>query len=223
MSPLPWNRKSWSHGQSTWCPGCRGTHPCPTHAHWCWWRKIWTQLFSWLSQREDVEPRLHKTPVGSTLLIVLLHSFPCGTFWWVWIRRPELSWLIKAWAWTLFCFLFVMIWEEEDPLITGIGRTWGRERHRIYPELGCLRHPSLGLPWSRVFVRFFQRRFWLQLVKSTVSFHCDCLYPHVERCWHSQRHFWDQSGEAELGYILYGLNKIYLCDFTVTSIYTCIW
>lgn len=30
----------------------------------------------------------------------------------------------------LFCFLFGVMWEEEDPLIIGIKQTWRRRKHR---------------------------------------------------------------------------------------------
>lgn len=78
-----------------------------------------------------------------------------GTFWWVWTRGPEHFWLIKPGTWTLFCFFFVLMWEAEELLITGIRQTWRRENSRIHPKLRCLRYSCTGLMWSYVSVRFF--------------------------------------------------------------------
>lgn len=136
--------------------------------------------------------------------------FPEGgsTFWWIWIRRPDLSWLIKP---------------EHGPFLLPIwcdvgGR--GPSDHRdkadleeekaqgqMYCDLRSSECYYLAHK-AKCSCKILRRRsFWEH------SLHHDCIYPHVWKQWHSQRHHWNQSKrKLNWGYILFKFNQMYLCD-----------
>lgn len=102
----------------------------PADTHWCWER--------WFSGGyvDDCLIKWHRAqaPENSSGIHIAIHpeaQLPMCVLWEVahfdesGPGDPSTSDLLNQ-EHGLFCFLFVLMWEAEDPLITGIGQTWRR-------------------------------------------------------------------------------------------------